>query len=288
MTQPQNTDAILGGQASLSTNSAILGGIDGLKARFKRVNLEHKQSILSEAIRYGEKGLDFLWQSLEDEDLRIRSHSYFLLKSAKIDAPELEMGIPLRIGDLLYGVYQSAVVYRGNYRYSINCLIDENGMYREEYPCYYFGKTANGKASEYISDAPEDNRLYSDDACNYPSFVGYFVDRDVAEEAAKVAFIDKFKQLECDIDDIVWNTVRNTNILSWWEALAPLDAMLLGRFEGRAWEDISYTLKALREKQRFDLLPGLWNEMGISPLAFVHEYVIDRNCYLRLSNHVRT
>lgn len=45
--------------------------------------------------------------------------------------------------------------------------------------------------------------------------------------------------------------------------------------------DLRVIISLYRQK-RYDLLREIWEPLGYEPLAFVHQHVIDRPCYLRI------
>ena len=78
--QPKEYDAVLGGQNSPPIDAAVLGGIAGVKQRFANPVLEIRIAALSDALNYGEKGLDLVMQALQDESMLVKSAAYFLIK----------------------------------------------------------------------------------------------------------------------------------------------------------------------------------------------------------------
>ena len=63
--QPREFDAVLGGQAPPPTDGVVLGGIEGVKQRLKSSNVEIQIAALTEAMNYGETGLDVVIDTLE-------------------------------------------------------------------------------------------------------------------------------------------------------------------------------------------------------------------------------
>jgi hypothetical protein len=64
--KPQEYDAVLGGN-SPAYSGAVLGGIGGVKWRLGNENFELKLLAISEALKYGNAGLDVLMQGLRKE-----------------------------------------------------------------------------------------------------------------------------------------------------------------------------------------------------------------------------
>jgi formylglycine-generating enzyme required for sulfatase activity len=77
--QPREYDAVLGGQ-NPPINAAVLGGIDGVKKRLASSSLEVRIAGLSDALKYGDKGLDLVLPALQDELIEVQFAAYSLLK----------------------------------------------------------------------------------------------------------------------------------------------------------------------------------------------------------------
>jgi len=79
--EPREYDAVRGGQNSIPVNAAVLGGIPGVKSRLASPIVEVRIAALSEALKYGEAGLDLIIQALQhDESIQVKFAVYSLLK----------------------------------------------------------------------------------------------------------------------------------------------------------------------------------------------------------------
>ena len=78
--EPTEYDAVKGGQNLIPVNAAVLGGIGGVKSRLASPNVEVKIAALSEALKYGESGLDLIIQALQDESMQLKSSAYLMVK----------------------------------------------------------------------------------------------------------------------------------------------------------------------------------------------------------------
>ncbi|MEG4575186.1 hypothetical protein QUA56_21230 [Microcoleus sp. N3A4] len=78
--EPREYDAVLGGQNLIPVNAAVLGGIPGVKSRLASPAVEVRIAALSEALKYGEAGLDLIIQALQDRIMSVRFAAYLLLK----------------------------------------------------------------------------------------------------------------------------------------------------------------------------------------------------------------
>ncbi|MEG3978090.1 formylglycine-generating enzyme family protein [Microcoleus sp. herbarium8] len=81
--QPGEYDAVKGGQNSTPVNAAVLGGIAGVKSRLASPAIEVRIAALSQALKYGEAGLDLIIGALRDESMSVQSAAYSLLKDRK-------------------------------------------------------------------------------------------------------------------------------------------------------------------------------------------------------------
>ncbi len=81
--QPQKFDAVHGGEAPPPIQGAVLGGIEGVKQRLASSEEEARVAALSEAINYGEAGLDLVIKALEDKSRKVRKTATSLLREKK-------------------------------------------------------------------------------------------------------------------------------------------------------------------------------------------------------------
>ncbi|AUT01276.1 hypothetical protein CLI64_13165 [Nostoc sp. CENA543] len=78
--QPQDYDAVLGGQSPPPIDGVVLGGIEGIKRCLSNPVVNVRIAALSEALKYGDAGLDVLIQGLQDESRLVERFAYRLLK----------------------------------------------------------------------------------------------------------------------------------------------------------------------------------------------------------------
>ncbi|OUL28748.1 hypothetical protein [Nostoc sp. 106C] len=62
--QPRKYDAVLGGELLPPVTSIVLGGLEGVQNRLKSSVVEAQVAALSEALNYGDAGLEILIQAL--------------------------------------------------------------------------------------------------------------------------------------------------------------------------------------------------------------------------------
>jgi hypothetical protein len=289
---PNAQDLVLGGQLPPPVSGAVLGGLAGLEHRFNQANITQKLAALAEAATYGKTALPLLQQGLQDENLQVRMAAYLPLKSLKPNDLELERGLPLRVGDRLYAVYESAVSYGDDWYYIHAEIDDDDEDYDDEerFSLYHSGQDSNGQTFEYISNAPGDNQLDPYDEGYEPTWIAYYIDSASAAAKAQIVYEEKFGKLGCEIYEVnVYepdedDTPEAFNLKTWVAANKVIvDAKLPGDWRDEDWEYHFQVLMSLQDRKQFSLLRELWQQKRYRPLAFVHEYVIDRPCYLRLT-----
>lgn len=83
--QPKAYDVVLGGQSLTPMNSAVLGGLPGVKRRLdssrNSPHIEQRINALKEALNYGEKGLSLVIEALNDKSWRVQRTAYSLLEN---------------------------------------------------------------------------------------------------------------------------------------------------------------------------------------------------------------
>jgi hypothetical protein len=77
--QPKEYDAVLGSNNTAAPTDAVLGGIEGVKRRLAMGDTESRIIALSQALNYGEAGLDVVIQALQDRSKQIQWSAYGLL-----------------------------------------------------------------------------------------------------------------------------------------------------------------------------------------------------------------
>ncbi len=80
--QPREFDAVLGGNTPPPVTGVVLGGIEGVKRRLRLESeiVDVRIKALSDALNYGEAGLDLVIEALEDDSLQVKSFAVRLLK----------------------------------------------------------------------------------------------------------------------------------------------------------------------------------------------------------------
>lgn len=86
---PNEFDAVLGNSARPMMGSVVLGGIEGIRQRFKSDRIEQRIAALRE-VPHTQAGLDLLVQALSDSSIAVQKAAYILLK----EQPEVLRSYP--------------------------------------------------------------------------------------------------------------------------------------------------------------------------------------------------
>lgn len=90
--QPTEYDAVLGGIAPFApSQGAILGGMQGVKHRFDSSNIEARIAALSEALNYGEEGLNLVIAAIDDKFRKVRHVAIQLLQQREESQAKLAL-----------------------------------------------------------------------------------------------------------------------------------------------------------------------------------------------------
>ncbi|AFY57542.1 hypothetical protein Riv7116_5145 [Rivularia sp. PCC 7116] len=81
--QPGKYDAVLGGKNPPPVDSAVLGGIEGVKRRLSNPVVDVKLAALTDALNYQEAGLELVIQALQNKPKIIQRYAYKLLRRRK-------------------------------------------------------------------------------------------------------------------------------------------------------------------------------------------------------------
>lgn len=77
--QPKEYDTVLGEQLQVPVDSAVLGGIEGVKKRFTLEPVEQRLAALKDALKYGDAGLDVIIEALQHQPPQVKQLAYNLL-----------------------------------------------------------------------------------------------------------------------------------------------------------------------------------------------------------------
>lgn len=78
---PNNSDAVLGGQNPAPINAVILGGLDGAKQRLESESLAAKLQALKDGLKYGTDGINLALQALSDPTDEVKRLARKLLRN---------------------------------------------------------------------------------------------------------------------------------------------------------------------------------------------------------------
>lgn len=78
--QPREFDAIMGGESPPPVHGVVLGGLEGVKNRLKSSDIDLQITALSEALSYGDVGIDLVIEALHSKSKRIQRSAARLLR----------------------------------------------------------------------------------------------------------------------------------------------------------------------------------------------------------------
>ncbi|NJO19542.1 MAG: hypothetical protein HC838_05040, partial [Spirulinaceae cyanobacterium RM2_2_10] len=93
--QPRRYDAVLGGRLPAPPDSALLGGLAGVRQRLAGGEPAYQITALTEALRYGEAGIALVVAALDADIAAVQWRAYQLLRYQFEAAPDLS--IPARL-----------------------------------------------------------------------------------------------------------------------------------------------------------------------------------------------
>jgi hypothetical protein len=292
-------DAVLGGDRPAPFGGLVLGGLVGLQQQFETKDIAVQMAALVNAVDFGDDAIALLLQGLDSEVLQIRGIAYNLLKQVGSPAAIAAAGegVPLKVGDRIYAAYRSSLSY-GDDWYSIRASIDEE-WHHEESPLYRPATDTQGISFFYITDDREENKRDIYDEGYYPELLALYLMKADAERKAEEKYKQEFLNMSVGFNEIerYWDDfenddvedldeeayehadARNFDVAAWCDQHGV--AFVFEEHE-EVWEAKNRLLDFLYKEEKVDLLYNIWPQVGFEPLAFVHEYVIDRPCYLRM------
>jgi hypothetical protein len=285
--QSKDNDAVLGGQATPPTGE-VVSEWERLGQNFTLLTTEQRISTLSDALQYGEEGIDLLIKTLNnDKELTVRATAYRLLQGVQSRKAQqaIARGIPLNIGDKIYSVYASSVAYGDDLYYIADCFYDDD----DDSLTYIKVEDDNYVINANIAKAMTQREEYHN-----PKLVSHHVFRETAEAEAeslhRLRLLDvrafTFYWGDTDLESIDITTIcpeddREDFDIDKWCADNKV-SLALEEYEND-WEFRYRLMKHLQESKNAELLGQLWTLLSYGRLAFVHDYVIDRRCHLRLT-----
>jgi hypothetical protein len=263
---PDNQDLGLGGQNSPPSDSAILGGIEELQQQMNDAPPDQRSQLLASALNYGEAGIDLLIDRLtHDSVLAIRALAYQLLQGVDSQKANLAVadGVWLNAGDLIYGVYKSAIGYDDEYFFLFDSWDSES---IDDTNWSDFGYT------DYEAFCRDENDNYGGDLESYiPKRVARYVSKAQADAAAEQLHI----KLVCEWDGGTYSfeTGHAVDLADWCSVNQVLNAATT--------TDLDDLCDQLKAAGNYQLLGQLWRD-SVGNFTFVREETVSESHYLKL------
>ena len=156
-----------------------------------------KLYLLSEFIKYGELGIDFLIDCLSDRQLEVRAKAYELLQGVESEKVKdaIASGLLLNPGDKIYSVYQAIIWFTD----TVYLLFDDVD-YLKDLKTQIYG--------EQIHD--DEDLMYRSER------IFCYVDRDRAEHKAEVVHRNSIQQTGVGIGGFEWQKENQNFDLKQW------------------------------------------------------------------------
>ncbi|RUS95873.1 hypothetical protein DSM106972_088860 [Dulcicalothrix desertica PCC 7102] len=288
--EPRKFDAVKGGQVPPPVSGAVLGGIEGLRQRFATGNEQVRLDAVTNASIYGDEALDILVKALKDASLQVRVKAYQILKELNQAESETAKGIRLNIGDKIYCVYLSSLSY-GDDGYYVRDAIDDIDDEDEDYDEYeerseknllYKPQLDDGEGYAHYIAALKYNEKSITEEDYRPVVISPHIFREEAEEAAEILHRKRLLQVYYEYGMIYEQNYYDKDQLNQWCKENNLSIACKRNEESEKFQVRIY--RTLQDKLNIELLKKFWEYTVSGHLAFVHECIIDRKCYLR-PNH---
>lgn len=291
--EPKEFDTVLGRQVPPPVTGAVLGGIEGLRQRFASVNEQVRLDAMANALNYGDEGIDILVQALKDTSLQVRVRAYEILKQSNKAELEIQSGIRLNVGDKIYCVYRSSLYYGDDWFYlrdTIHGIEDEDEDYYEyeeesEENLFYKSQSDDGDGYAYYITSVKENKEYFTSEYYKPVFISPHISKQEAEKAAEILHRKRLLQVDVEFGMILGENHYEKEQLKQWCQENHLSINYSYNQNLDAFKLRVYIF--LQENLNIELINKLWEyTLTDRRLAFVHEFIIDRKCYLRPNDNL--
>ncbi len=288
--EPRKFDAVKGRQVP-PVSGAVLGGIEGLRQRFTTGNEQVRLDAVVSASTYGDEALDILVKALKDASLQVRVKAYQILKESNQAESETAKGLRLNVGDKIYCVYRSSLSYGDDLYYLVDSINDyyDDDNYNEEDDKYDFYEPLLEDEDgylHYITDITDNINTKKPyhwiDNYDRPLLESFHVDENPAREAAKYLHSQRLLELDEEIGNIDCQLSYDTKQLNQW--CHNQNLFLKCKKAESSWEFQNRIFRTLQKRLDIELINRFWGyTLGLKRLAFVHQLIIDRKCYLQSS-----
>lgn len=276
-------------------------------------NNEQKISLLPQLLEYGESGIDYLLECLEDPGLEIRAKAYELLQSVKTDKVKKAIAnrLLLNPGDRVYSVYEAGKWYTDTVYLLCDGVNDIEDIYIQVYGRENFGEDDEMLRSKRIFCFVDKNQakriaelIHRDCIKKNGISIGGFewrkknynfdakkwcINNNILyqEEWNKLdeyQTIYKIKEVIYDCQDLVLDenlrrsryTYHLKHIETWFK-----DNQLDYDYSLDNWDNLEILLEYLRSPENIELLSKFWKD-GVGHFAFVREEIARQKLYLKI------
>ena len=276
--QSKDNAAISGGQATPSTGEGV-NEWERLRQNFTYLTNEQRIATLSDALKYGEEGIDLLIKILNnDKELTVRATAYRLLQGLQFRKAQqaIAKGLLLNPGDRIYSVYKSDIGYGDDFYYLINQVTSSV----EKYYLYYAGRHFY---DNILDPSFEFNyNEFGEVTIEGPQAISHHVYKSKAEKNAKLLHQQIiFDERTPHISSFDWK-ITDFGINRWCE----LNNIPLNYPGDETCSYMNDFLEDLSLKPDYKEILAKLVEDLVGKFAFVHEVIIQEVAYLDIVEDV--
>ena len=263
----------------------LFEGIAKLAEGIANSNTEQKISLLPQALKYGELGIDLLIDCLSDREIEIRAKAYQLLQDVELEKAKnaIAPGLLFNSGDKIYYIRESTMWFDDSF-YTLYC-------------------PSNTNLVKHLSTYDDyKNRGYKiiriTEAVYITSYILYFVDYQKAQTAAELLqnkrvfevslgdfdlkhdtetikqWCDRY-QITKEVIDLQIERDKQSGLYKLYESQNIIDSIDI------YWFTVEQYLKSIQD---LNLLNQLWQDL-VGKFASIGEIVFDRTTYLNIDRY---
>lgn len=246
-------------------------------------SIEQQVSLLPQALEYGESGVDFLIDHLNNPELEVRAKAYELLRhnqSQKVQQA-IAPGLLFNPGDKIFYIRKSTMWFDDSF-YS---LYQSSNVDQEKHLVTY---------NDYINQSYK--IISFDQAAYIITFTPYFINYQQAKLAAESLHNKRISEVsitEFDLNDdqetikqwcdryqitqAVNNFQKEQDLKTGWDRWSKIH----GISDSKVYIFWSTVESYLKSSKHLDLLNQLWQDL-VGKFAFVGEIIFDKTTYLSI------
>jgi hypothetical protein len=226
-------------------------------------SIEQQVSLLPQALDYGDLGIDFLIDRLNDPELEVRAKAYELLQNVESEKAQkaIAPGLLFNPGDRVYSVYQFSTWFNDD-GYSLHDCVHYSVFYAEELTVFVYGE----EYFEYLD-------YYEEEEFRKSKRLFCYLNQEEAEEKAEALHRELIQNEGIGGLGFEWEPKDSS--FEQWCVKHNID------YGQNNWKSESDVLDYLYLPENIELLSKFWKD-GIGRFAFVQEEFVQQKVHLRI------